>query len=328
LLSFVNGLPKPQGSSINGPKCGTLNEWTVIKSASDLHSLDGCANHLGSIRVAAPAITDLSPLSSLVQVDQSLEIVNCNQLNDLTGLNNLKSVGDKLYVHENEKLTSLSGLENFQSAYSGVLVYYNPALKSIEGLSGLTTVNPTNQFPFGIHVYHCPELLSLAGLGSLSKVGNSVEFRYLPKVTSLDGLPQAEGTVELRNMTVSYMGALKDIKAAKAFYGDGVLLTINDNAVLTSLDGLDHITGVSALSANDNPYLTSVQAVSGASFQGTVDLRNDWSLCDLSGLNSVPGAKTIKCDPSKAKGASTDLVAKSTGVKLAIGILTILTLLI
>jgi len=247
-----------------------------------------------------------------------MEIYLNGDLVSLKGLEKLNAVGDKLFVHDNKVLASLDGLNGFQKAFSGVLVYDNLQLTNIKALSSLSVVNPTRQYPFGVHVINCPELASLEGLSGLKDIAQ-LELRHLPKLTSLENtFPAGSGTLQIHNLTIAENARLLNMTGLRAFKSHAtqpsVLLNITANAILASLDGLEGFTRATEIRIDRNPKLVSVKALASLKNWSEVtvaEFKQDWSLCDLTGIDASK-AQADKCDPTKAD-AESDKLMKETG---------------
>ncbi len=81
----------------------------------------------GSLFIMNMGITDLSPLSNIVEVTGDI-VIKASNLKNLKGLDSLKIIGRDLEIQYNDSLSSLMGLEHLKSVGRNLSVFYNRRL--------------------------------------------------------------------------------------------------------------------------------------------------------------------------------------------------------
>ena len=132
----------------------------------------------GSLVLAGPDITDLTPLSGLVRVTGDFYIHWCG-VKSLAGLENLVSV-NSLHVQFNDSLLTLDGLYGLKSA-THVDIFRNSNLVEISGINRLPEL-------FNLAIYLNPLLRSISGLNELGTITNSLILNSNPELADISGL--------------------------------------------------------------------------------------------------------------------------------------------
>ncbi|TPX69141.1 hypothetical protein SpCBS45565_g02634 [Spizellomyces sp. 'palustris'] len=287
--------PPPAGGNSTAPgvSCGVQNDWNRIETQAQLAQLVGtnCTNILGSVLLAGPGITDLTPLAKIESVQLSIDIASTN-LRTLTGLGNLKTVGENLFIHDNAQLSNVFGLNSLTTIQGGVLVYQNPQLVSIAGLATMTNINPDKspKFAFGISVYGNPVLAALDGLQNLKTVGNVVIISNNTRLNSLDNLPST-GPFPVQSITIERLPVIKTLAPLSVFTSaaNGTALKVTTCDSLTSLDGIS-LASVTNLTLTHNAALADVKAIGNSKIAGPiVQVDDNTKLCDLSPVQTAAG---------------------------------------
>jgi hypothetical protein len=148
-----------------------------------------------------------------------------------------------------------------------------------------------------------PDVVDLTPLSALITVRDQVQIRATTNLTDLDGLAAltsvgGDKTGAGGTFYIFDNAALTNFNALSGLVSVGGTLSIGDNPVLASLDGLEALKSVGAISIGGNPSLTSLSGIS-ALVTGNVP----WSLGlsgsslthldDLSGLTGVGGSLII-----------------------------------
>ena len=152
-----------------------------------------------------PSLSDLSPLSNLTYIGRDLTLEDTS-ITTLEGLNNLTSVG-YLSLYEHDYLENLNGLENLITAGTIYLIR-PPNLNNIDGLRNLTTIEnrlaleniKVNDFSalsnletvkWSMYI-SSPYATSLNGLENLRSVGSSLEVSGMPNLIDISALNNLE----------------------------------------------------------------------------------------------------------------------------------------
>jgi hypothetical protein len=99
---------------------------------TNLTGLEGLNNINGDLWIQGnTTLTSLTGLDNLTSIGRYLDIEYNNALTNLTGLDNLTSIGEYLYIYSNSALTSLTGLDNIDAgSLSGLYIGQNSNLST------------------------------------------------------------------------------------------------------------------------------------------------------------------------------------------------------
>ncbi len=132
----------------------------TIRTQAELAHLDGVVQVLGSLELMSQSgmdpIRDLTPLSRLIYVGDTLTLFNMDGVSSLIPLGNLEVVGVELTIRGLDDLRNLDGLQSLWGVGSRIEIIDNGSLESIEGLSGLRQMANGS-----IRIYGNPALQSL-----------------------------------------------------------------------------------------------------------------------------------------------------------------------
>lgn len=248
---------------------------------------------------ASPAITQLDSLNEIESVSQKLKITYTS-ITSLSALASLTSIGDTLELQYNFLQTSI-GLNNL-TQLGTIIISRLPALTTLAGLSnGMTTI--------GGVLIDSTGLTSLTGLESVQKINGWLDLRFSPIVNlnSISNLDSINGYLRLEQLSAFTSIGLNNLKYVYGFLFAGLdnltsltglsnnLLNTNlgtiwmINTGLTSLSGLDHVTGCGNFYFWINPNLTTLNGfnqVAGDVPGGFSIWAND-ALTDISALNNI-----------------------------------------
>ncbi len=155
-------------------------------------------------------ITDLSPLSSIIQVTKQIEI------------------------QSNPLLTSFSGLGNLVSV-AGIIINSNENITSLNGLQGITTITdapfPTGQVILNggvISIFDNPSLTSMTALGNITPQRLQSISIYDNGITSLNGL---ESITSVSGLNIVNNDALTSLAALEGLLTieNGIYIAGNEN---------------------------------------------------------------------------------------------------
>lgn len=182
-------------------------------------------------------------------------------ITDLSPLSQITTIDGDVVINFTLGLQNLTGLENLTSVGGDLEIRDTYVLTDLTGLSNLTTVGGK------LEIYRNYDLPSLTGLGSLTTIGGGLRIAICPELTDLQGL---EGVVDI-----------------------GENLSLDDNDILVSMNGLSPSTVGGGLWVRDNPLLTDLSAATGLTSIGTyLSLQNNASLSSLNDLSGITSLST------------------------------------
>ncbi|HCA06603.1 hypothetical protein [Chryseobacterium sp.] len=212
------------------------------------------------------SVEDLSPLSSIVKIGNSLQIQYTNKLKNLHGLDNLQLVGTDvlpnghLQIYNNSKLESLSGLDNV--IFTGRLyVGDNPLVQNLYGLGKLEqawhstylTVPSFDGLPLN---FKTGEFTSIgfqeSSLGARKINCEAYDFtiKDAPNIISLKGF-----TVGNYQNTTSF--TIENCKSLKSLE-EIVFPNIYDDISIVNCENLESLKGIENLTKIDNLFLRNL----------------------------------------------------------------------
>ncbi|MDR6966704.1 hypothetical protein J2X31_000702 [Flavobacterium arsenatis] len=238
------------------------------------------ANFPALEQVGANLISEFQINSGILEVFQEINLENI----DFSSLHTIKGRIDFI---QNNELMDL-GFQNLATVLRAIRINVNPALTSIDGLSGLSGTL-TNLSIIGTNISNLDALENITAIGT-GTTGDLI-INDNPLLTDISGL-NAITTIN-RNLEIHNNDALVNLNGLNAVssinYG---YLSIQENAVLEEIDGLQNLTSV-GLSGNAEGILiinnTALEHLDGlaslASLKGSFTLRNNTSLLDVSAIN-------------------------------------------
>ncbi|MCU4174739.1 hypothetical protein [Carboxylicivirga sp. N1Y90] len=206
----------------------------------------------GDLTITGPEITNLDALKSLKHIKGHFYIRNTYQLTKLEGLKNLGKIDSSLLIYENYALQSVDDLDalcfidksihishndnlveiNFSSTnftYEGdIIIFLNPELESIS-FNGILDRS-------SISLSHNDKQTDLPDLGKTSHLN----YLSLTSLKSFKTLSVPSSINRIQHLAIADLNHLEEIiinAALKNMEG----LSINNNPLLTSLDGLASI---------------------------------------------------------------------------------------
>ena len=241
-------------------------------------------------------ITDLTPLTKLLEVKGVLTIVNTN-ITTLQGLHKLLET-NYLVIANNDKLYSLMAISQLEKVYGSLQIDANPSLENLEGLENIISVGDSlNGY---LQVYNNIGLKTLEGLNALQIVGNNVNISFNDSLNSLGALSSMKGigaSLILRsNPRITTLSGLENIDFL------GSTMVIESNHGLTELQNLGSLDSVHSLKIIDNNGLNTLNGLQNLVHieQNLEILANDalYSLTGLENLKKVNGSLEIKDNPT------------------------------
>ncbi|HFA50018.1 MAG TPA: hypothetical protein ENJ95_13500 [Bacteroidetes bacterium] len=257
----------------------------VLNSQAKVNTFGNCEVIDGNLAIIGEDITDLSPLSSLIEVKGSLNIWSNSNLTNLEGLNNLSSVGG-LTIRSNPLLENLLPLSNLSSDELDFLfLKKNNALLDLEGLEGVTGVSR-------LIIEGNTNLLTLKGLNNLSISRGDLVISENPSLLNLNDLNSLLTVND--DFVVHKNDALLDLKGVEGITGAN-FLRITQNANLQTLEGLNNLSFVeNRLDVTDNPSLLNLNGLNNLNSVGSVfGIQRNAALADISALAQLNSSREL-----------------------------------
>jgi hypothetical protein len=253
-------------------------DLTVSGSVSNLRRL-GCLRTVdGGVTIkSTTALANLAGLDQLEQVQGSLTLSENDALTSLDALHDLSRIGGDLTIADHPLLADIDGIEGLARA-GEVYLARNDRLENLEGLSGLVAAG-------WLKLVANPLLGDLEGLRNLRTLAPGILLREAPSVTSLAGL---------RNLTTARMVYLYDTGIfsleglGPVEPGAGLGLTVDQNASLRSLAGLDPaLKELRMLQIDGNPVLEDCRGLEALETVGDLSIQHNSALSGLEGLEAL-----------------------------------------
>lgn len=248
---------------INNPSLTSLNGLSTLVGIGHIdgpHSLEITGN---------ASLTNLNGLSSFEGVSfGNLIISSNNALTDISGLSKLKLVGQTLVIDQNPLLTNVNGLSQLE-AVNGLRIEHNNSLTNLDGLSGLNVIithlvvrfNPALTDFCGLYnLFHDGEIG-----GTITITNNGANTLYfdplLPVTVNADqGLCSAVVS-ELLIGSATIQGCLVEITGGHSDFPPGNVFPVGTtNITWTATDGAGNTaTAIRTITVVDNqpPVITN-----------------------------------------------------------------------
>lgn len=178
------------------------------------------------------ALTSLAGLEDINEVG-GLSIADNLVLTNISALTGLSSLNESLFIGFNDALTNLSGLGGITNVQTHLTISHNPVLANIDALNSITSIGDI------LVIEHNPLLGSIAGLNSLSSVGGAIFINNNAGLSSISGL---NGISAISGDLFIYLNT--DLSTIAGF---GILTSISGNLSLLTNINLNDISGFNAL---------------------------------------------------------------------------------
>jgi len=239
--------------------CGFYNcteniEFTTQAQVEDF-ALNGCDSIFGSLIIIMDDISDLTPLSNILYIEEDLTFVNITetpQLETIEGFDNLTYIGGTFFCPtQNEILQSINGFNSLEVIGNGFELINQSSLNSISGFSNLTSLKEL--------------FIQQSQVSDLSVFSNVLDLVDLilidTDITNLNDL-----SIQSNNFTgdiiINANEFLMDISAFSTINTIDGLLGFAGNPILTNLNGLENLTSIGGdLLIRSNDLLTDVNAL-------------------------------------------------------------------
>lgn len=255
---------------------------------------DGFAEHLlapafrqeGRTELRLPYATSLRGLRHLTMLE-TLRLEQCGKVTDLTevgelgSLRNLGLVGCEGVV-DLTPLGRLSHLTRLDLSSCGAVEDFGPILN----LSRLRQLS-----------LNWTKVRSLQGFGRAFPDLDSLDLRFCPSLTSLDGLGELPSLVHLQ---VSGPAGLRDLSPFAALPRLRSL-DLHDSGALTTLDGLGNHPRLRRLGIHGSPALRTTEGLGELPALREVTLTGCTALTDLKGLGRLPALDRLMINGSAVR---------------------------
>lgn len=276
-------------------------EEVIAFGANNYTTIDGSLLINGTV-------TDLTPLESLVIVNNSFTIRNTVNLKNLEGLNNLKVTGKRFangfLIRDNLALESLNGLNSLEATNGETDIINNNYLINLQGLNNyiganagefriedcdrLQSLSGLENFSFvGYYLYirNNEVLNDLSALSRLSFVGERVHISNNPNLENLNGFDLLTST---KGVDVFYNDALKNLDGLRNLVHVSESISIKYNDKLADLTAFQNITTTAYLTIEYNNALTSLNGLNNLiSIENNISIGVNANLLTLEGLENL-----------------------------------------
>jgi hypothetical protein len=245
-------------------------------------------------------ITDISGLSSLIEITGSELIINRTQLSSLQGLANLVSNNENLVltVTNNSQLVNLNGLGNFEILHDFFLTE-NPILNDTSGLTNLQRVRfqffitfnnslvnitlPSIQRVRSFHIENNDLLQSVSGLSTLQEIDAVLYLLGNPVLQNFNGFNALDYIPEL---IISDCDAITSVQGFDSLARIGTL-TVTDNENLVSFSDFSSLVRFENISISRNPSLQSFDGFQNVTFTDNFTTRHEIIITDNNAIQNL-----------------------------------------
>ena len=250
-----------------------------------------CTTILGPVSIGY-GVTDLSGLSQLKEIRGRDFLIKNTALTSLEGLENLECVKYGLIIANNPHLTDISAFQNLNyNATDFLEIYDNPNLSDCNITSVCDFLSDEKPATIYANKNDCDnpiQLLNSCNGNVPSCLSAGVTFSTQGQIDSfLINYPDCQyidGDVVIKGNTPTSITDLTGLSSVEAVNGK---LTIQDNAMLNYLDGLEQLKIVdNGLDINNNG-LANLSALDITHINGELIIRNNDFIQNLSGLWSI-----------------------------------------
>lgn len=316
-----NGVGYGNEVQFTSPDENILNENITLSTQEEVVNFGtfGYTTIGGTLKITG-TVTDLSPLKSIVILNDGIEISGTDQLKTLKGLENLKIVGNILphgvRISGNMALESLEGLNGLDITRGDFEIVENDKLVNLQGLNNYRASSAGDFL-----IENCDGLQSLQGLEKFIFVGGSLYLRgnsILDDISSLNNLGFVGFRIQIaRNSNLQNLNGLENLTSV-----EGVELV--DNDVLTNLDGLSNlisipeiiyiayndvlndltpfqnITEIKNLTIEGNDALVNLNGFDNLRTIGYLYLNDNSSMTSLKGIESLHSLQSLEIYSNKS----------------------------
>jgi len=197
-------------------------------------------------------IVDLSPLTNLIEVKDSIVINKNKFLTTLNGLNNLSIFQGRIYISKNDSLQDIMAIKEIVPNSNEFTLFLNPRIENVDIFQGLDTIN------FNISITACHEISSLDGFQDTEVINGKLQLTALSKIKNFFGLQSLKKVVEF------HIGALDSIENLEGLNQLEIVtdyLFIINNKSLVNLQGLDNLRKTRVLNVSGTNVFNSLTGI-------------------------------------------------------------------
>ncbi len=189
-------------------------------------------------------------------------------------------------------LTSQEEVNNFPIIYADCNVeLVNGLTISGDDISDLTPLSSITTIQGGLTIVNNTILESLEGLGSLSEV-DTFEIVQNNQLVNFDGLAD---TINTNSLIVDGNASLQDLIGFPSLDSGLTSLTINNNAQLNSLTGLEVLSILSDLTISNNESLVNLQGLQNLeTIEIAFSINNNENIQNLTGLENLTSNEIVE----------------------------------
>ena len=314
-----------------------------IEGNDALENLSGLNNYAIGESISIDDNLSLTTLDGIGDFGATTLFIHNNPvLVDITGLENMGAIGELLEIINNDALTTLEGLQNLNTIGFGITLSGNQTLTDITALSGLldpsmhiSITNNPNLSVCDIDVV-CSFISNLESSQTISITNNATGCDSVAEVEE-ECAPCSIGAIVLSSQAEVNAFVVDSPDCMNVLYGltisgndiidlsslsqltsiEGNLI-INDNPLLTNLNGLENLDSFISgrLIISNNPQLSSLQGLGGFGFSTQI-INND-SLINLEGLNDLSDVDELLIEENDALQNLVGLDTYTTGLSFVV----------
>jgi|TARA_R100000479_G_scaffold85403_1_gene41517 uncharacterized repeat protein (TIGR01451 family) len=230
---------------LNNPNLQTLSFSTNFNLRPD------------NLRIQNTALNTLTGLSSLISVDESIDINDNPELINLNGLENLNGYLRGITIENNPNLSDLTGLSEIDE-YEFITIVNNDGLINIDG------VNSKRENTVSIDISGNEVLSDISSLNQISGYLKRLTIADNPSLPNLSGLEGVTGYIE--SLEIANNDSLENLNGLLNIEEIIVDLKINQNEILDDIVGLQNLTLLYYFEITNNPNLSDCSVTSLCNF--------------------------------------------------------------
>jgi len=236
-------------------------------------------------------LKSLNGLNSLSVISQSFRLENNNSLVNLEGLDNLFITNSSFLIFSNDSLINLNGLLKSELSFNNAVISIlsNNSLESLDGLNNLTEVG-------SLFFIDNASLNSLSALENLTEIVFDLKVEGNSQLKTLDGLNNLTtigGSLRLYDTQLENVEALNGVTSLSILRPNSEL-SIQNNAFIKNLKGLENVTALNRINAVNNNNLESFEGLENVTTIASFStIKNNNLLINLTGLDNVNHLGTL-----------------------------------
>jgi hypothetical protein len=321
LISLVIFGCSNDGNETNNPnELITCEGDVILKSQEEINSFanNGCQKIIGSLTIDDTGsnndenadIFDLGPLNKIVEVTESVFIINNPNITNINALNNINKIGKFFMIQINESLVEINGFNNLEKIGSNLSIYTNKNLLKISGFNKLKRItdNEENIYDGDMEISFNVNLGEINGFSQLESI-SIFHIRGNESLKKLIGFNNLIETGDFRLVNpITEMNAFQNLKKVNGDFTFWLtkLPNMNNFSNLETVEGrlwldynhqLKNLYGLENLSViggelrigyfEGNSNLENINGLIGLNSASIVHFQNNHSLNTLDGLDNL-----------------------------------------